>query len=622
MASRPAFAALGCLQCRTRVLRAVASNSNTLLRTAALSSAALRPQTFRRAFSSLPRDVPGASSPDQIARVDPETDGPDAQSKNPIVGNQDAGPAEKAEASDTPWFLQEEPPKHAPSQHVQPLPDLPESSPTILEPLMKFVYDEMGLDDLSLLDLRALDPPPALGPNLLMLFATARSERHLHVSSSRLVKWLRHTHHIESNADGLIGPGELKTKLRRMRRKAKLLGSSTMAAKGDDDGITTGWICVNLGTLGAAYGEAAHYDADGNMTGFGAPITGTTIVVQVMTDSRRKELNLERLWSQQLIKSESQKENLLQGAQFHNRFGKLPPTTIRSNKATMSADQKRAFSTSPRRLAPFVIEPETKETDARSAQPKVPASEPTPRTLSLGRVRRRIEKIRWEAKPVDREECLRYVKDIFWATSRDKNHDQNQVDLITKLIYLMNERGFPVMDHEILVTMIESIATSKSYGDKLGGIKTSCEVVVLSGKGSCPSELQLKRLLKVYASLGDWEQMWQVWRLPPRFGKRRGPDLYACLFGTVALSGDALQCMDVLRKCVPEMLAEEPPVLATTLVWTQFRACIEIASPGVEKEANMIAAQRAHGRTKPSAWPATPEFARMYMDVEALRRAV
>src|SRR5690606_2413854 len=106
------------------------------------------------------------------------------------------------------------------------LPTIPPGSPDILEPVVKYVYEEMGLDDLDLLDLRDFDPPPALGQNLIMLFGTARSERHLHVASGRLVRWLRYNYKLEADADGLIGPGELKTKLRRLRRKAKLLGSN------------------------------------------------------------------------------------------------------------------------------------------------------------------------------------------------------------------------------------------------------------------------------------------------------------------------------------------------------------------------------------------------------------
>jgi hypothetical protein len=170
-----------------------------------------------------------------------------------------------------------------------------------MEPLLKFVSDELGLDELSLLDLREMDPPPALGPDLLMLFGTARSERHLHVSADRLVRWLR-GRGITATADGLLGRNELKIKLRRLARKAKLLGNSGVM-RGGDDGISTGWVCVNLGLVGGSHQEVEMVDEEGRPTGFGVPQTGTTIVVQMLTESRRKDLDLESLWSDVLQKS-------------------------------------------------------------------------------------------------------------------------------------------------------------------------------------------------------------------------------------------------------------------------------------------------------------------------------
>lgn len=204
--------------------------------------------------------------------------------------------------SDVPWYLQVEAPKHPTLVHEPPpLPDIPEGAPKLMEPLLKYVSDELGMDDLSLLDLRAMDPPPALGPDLLMLFGTARSERHLHVSADRLVRWLR-GRGLAARADGLLGRNELKIKLRRMARKAKLLGNSGVA-RGGDDGISTGWICVNVGSVEGSHQEMEMLDEEGRPTGFGVPYTGTTIVVQMLTEGRRAELDLETLWEEKLRKN-------------------------------------------------------------------------------------------------------------------------------------------------------------------------------------------------------------------------------------------------------------------------------------------------------------------------------
>ncbi|KAL2267160.1 hypothetical protein VTJ83DRAFT_4437 [Remersonia thermophila] len=218
-----------------------------------------------------------------------------------------ADPSSPAPAADpnVPWYLQVEAPRHPTLLHEPaPLPDIPEGAPRLMEPLLKHVSEELGMDDLALLDLRDLEPTPALGPALLMVLGTARSERHLHVSADRLVRWLR-GRGITASADGLLGRNELKIKLRRIARKAKLLGSSGVARTGGDNGISTGWVCVNLGLVGAQHEEVQFFDEEGRPTGFGVPQTGNTIVVQLMTETRRKDLDLETLWGDMLQRSRS-----------------------------------------------------------------------------------------------------------------------------------------------------------------------------------------------------------------------------------------------------------------------------------------------------------------------------
>ncbi|KAI1809151.1 hypothetical protein GGS20DRAFT_573311 [Poronia punctata] len=203
--------------------------------------------------------------------------------------------------SDVPWYLQVEPPAQVAPMEPAPLPEIPPDAPPFIGSLLTYISEDMGLDALTLLDLRKLEPPPALGPNLFMLFGTARSERHLNVSAGRLVRWLRAKHKIHADADGLLGPNERKTKLRRQVRRAKLLG--TMGTDEGDDGIRTGWVCVNLGTVDQGGPESAVIAEDGRVSGFGVSRSGCTIVVQVMTASRRAEMELETLWTGALERS-------------------------------------------------------------------------------------------------------------------------------------------------------------------------------------------------------------------------------------------------------------------------------------------------------------------------------
>lgn len=208
-------------------------------------------------------------------------------------GEQDG---ESTGLSAVPWYLQVNAPQRAsqPLSERQQIPDLPESPPPILQPLLQQVSVDLGLDSLTLLDLRKLDPPPALGANLLMLVGTARSEKHLHVSADRLCRWLRSTYKLRPDADGLLGRNELKLKLKRKSKRNKLLGKST--ADSDDDGIRTGWVCVDVGIVDGAENSAVSVAEPEGFVGFGRRTDGVRIVVQMLTEEKREEMDLERLW--------------------------------------------------------------------------------------------------------------------------------------------------------------------------------------------------------------------------------------------------------------------------------------------------------------------------------------
>jgi hypothetical protein len=236
--------------------------------------------------------------------------------------------------SSLPWYLQvppPEPPRPAipPSTTLldrQQIPPLPASPPPILTPLLNHISVTLGLDSLTLLDLRQLYPPPALGANLLMIIGTARSVRHLNVSADRLCRWLRSQYKLRPYADGLLGRNELKLKLRRRARRLKLRRSvgDTRDEVGADDGITTGWVCVNIGEvedadtledgdveaeddaaaenlsssqdLADADSTALSSNTDDGYIGFGSASTAPRIVVQMFTEEKRAEMDLEGLW--------------------------------------------------------------------------------------------------------------------------------------------------------------------------------------------------------------------------------------------------------------------------------------------------------------------------------------
>jgi ribosomal silencing factor RsfS len=262
---------------------------------------------------------------------------------------------EKEDSSEeVPWYLEVEPPKH-PTLVVEapPLPDVPEGSPKVMEPLVKFTSEALGLDDINIMDLRKLDPPPALGPNLLMIFGTARSERHLHVCADRLVRWFR-KQGITASADGLLGRNELRTKEKRLARKMKRMGSGYSRNEDDDDGISTQWVCVNAGTVGGpeAHVESVITSADGSVVGFGVPQTGSTIVVQMFLAARREELNLEGYWKNKIMTPEERRAKK-EAERLADPFSAIQPAG-----AKQIPGGARYFSTSARRRQEGFAAPE------------------------------------------------------------------------------------------------------------------------------------------------------------------------------------------------------------------------------------------------------------------------
>ncbi|KAK5078562.1 ATPase synthesis protein 25 mitochondrial [Lithohypha guttulata] len=238
---------------------------------------------------------------------------------------------------------------------AQEIPPLPSDPPEILSPVLQHLSITIGLDHLTILDLRALNPPSALGSNLLMILGTARSEKHLNTSADRFCRWLRSTYKLRPFADGLLGRNELKLKLRRRNKKLKLAQSvgNTMYDKSYDDGITTGWVCCNLGDVSQAVlaqeehddveegvvasgteasveeetAQAESYpvysekdqeriledeedeyknpsDQDFQYRGFGSASTAPRIVVQMFTEAKRLEMDLEGLWEARLNRRE------------------------------------------------------------------------------------------------------------------------------------------------------------------------------------------------------------------------------------------------------------------------------------------------------------------------------
>lgn len=322
-----------CASCRNTLLDAVFSVSGPRLPLGSISSANKlfgRTSRFQRCFFTNPRSRSELVSWTPVP-ADSEADGKASKEFN-IDDNESSAAV--------PWYLQIQTPRQEPKSlsDRQRIPDLPLDPPPLLQPMLEHISVDLGLDDLSLLDLRDIDPPPALGANLMMVIGTARSEKHLHVSADRFCRWLRTTHKLSPYADGLLGRGELRLKLKRKNRRARMLNSVGASDNSNtDDGIRTGWVCVNIGTIedgrildqeGTAQDDD---DNDDSYVGFSSESSGVKVVIQMLTEEKRDELDLETFWGQALGRYTRRRDRIAKAGEQNSSSPDIEPVSLSSS---------------------------------------------------------------------------------------------------------------------------------------------------------------------------------------------------------------------------------------------------------------------------------------------------
>lgn len=697
MALRPALraSASGCSACRSCVLRLFMSPPTTLAPPAPFRGSSKSPATFlsrsypntARLYSSETISGPRNESGSQdISQLEDQAWEEELLGAESVLENSDAisdeppdleqRPHENTANEDVeivdegdPWYLKEEPPRHPTLvPELQDLPKAPKNSPAILTPLIQYIAEEAGLDDLNLMDLRALDPPAALGPSLIMLFGTARSERHLHVAANGFKSWLR-KHGINAHADGLLGRNELKIRLRRRQRKAKLLGTSA-PTQNSEEGLSTRWVCVNLGTIGSAQDsdEVAFQAQDGTLRGFGTQRTGTTIVVQMMTESKRQELGLETLWSRILTRRGDR--NVVEDDLEYSEANAHPNELSifqegSSDKTRATPSQRRFFSTSCRRLSPHaqdsnnssqVIDPPTSTfpgdsvdtsldpvkflrartaelqrlkagiddlTDSKAAEALGPfpgaqaqafltqwnqAIEFLPsekswqyrvwlavRGRSLGlpsyplsHLRDLVEELQLCGTICQRSHCLDLLRAVYMEPVGSTVPLSTQSDVAKDILNVMFERGEAILATDVLISLLESLACTPSQSKQTREIQTVLEKLMLQADLPYMGEDNMFRLLDVYNKQGNWDQWWELWRMPPKHLQPRSDRLYAHMWATMAAIKDRAQCRAAIRECYNEMINENPPVKPIGQVKKALEACLRVADPDSEARAKKL----------------------------------
>ncbi|KAI5212223.1 hypothetical protein E4T38_00827 [Aureobasidium subglaciale] len=564
----------------------------------------------------------------------PETDAPDAaiEATESVEVAEDEAVAQSTEVESVPWYLQVDTPtpqQEHPFAERQRLPELPESPPALLQPILEHVSVELGLDHLSLIDLRELDPPPALGANLLMVIGTARSEKHLHVSADRLCRWLRTEHRLTPYADGLLGRNELKLKLRRKAKRTRLLsavGAKETASQDIDDGIRTGWVCVNVGKVEG--GALQMQQEPENFVGFGGQSSGSRIVVQMMTDEKRGQIDLETLWSgilRRSIKAKSDKDQDVDDAETRVRKGLLleesqdSPGSYRYRPHAAdypSGQQARAFHSSAKQSTQQGAQNSTlsqlnPQSDRISQSAiilnhmvdHVQSMSPSEALKALGRdskdqestpmlrafytaMPRFPETMHWHAHVSLDCHAVRLGHAGYTHTCLIQDLESMRIASL-----IPDERTYLAVLEAILLPYAEDAPPTRAVVISRTTIRRALAVLDRMSEDGIDPPFALNQLisaLSVYALRATaqdspWSEFWELWRSYPRRMSPRSSDMYVTMFDKVAERNSQKDAMDALRQCVPEMLREQPAVKLGGQVTDAVMRCLDIAEPRAEK---------------------------------------
>lgn len=185
---------------------------------------------------------------------------------------------------ETPWYIRDPDSVQAQlSVQKAVIPDLPENPPHSLEPIASEMVKDLGLEDLTILDLREVVPPSSFGPDALMIIASGKSEKHLVRAATELSKWVKNRYNVLVDQEGLLTSNFSKVHQRRMRKKAARQ-SSFYVKQNDETAMKTANSWVALDTK-----------VDG-------------IYVHLFTPERRKIVNIEELWKDAIESQQHQSD--------------------------------------------------------------------------------------------------------------------------------------------------------------------------------------------------------------------------------------------------------------------------------------------------------------------------
>lgn len=182
-----------------------------------------------------------------------------------LFGNSNA-----VENGSVPWYLrpEESPALNSPLTTVE-IPQLPDNAPGSLLPILEFVGNELGMQNLRIFDLKASNSNEgAADMASYMVLGTGKSPKHIQKATSELNVFIKHNYKQLVATEGILRAGIVAKYNRRLQKKGK---KAPAYAQNDFGASPNTWVMTDC-------------KCDG-------------IVVHFMTKERREDLNLEDLWA-------------------------------------------------------------------------------------------------------------------------------------------------------------------------------------------------------------------------------------------------------------------------------------------------------------------------------------
>ena len=172
-------------------------------------------------------------------------------------------------SEDVPWYLRQEFTSALVQKKELNIPSLPANSPTHLSDLIHLLAKDLGVDELLVFNIGALDDTHEFKLNNsdldYIIIGTGKSEKHIYKAASEVRTHIKHTYGVVTSVQGMVSAAKTPAARRRLLKKAR---RGLSATENDYELSANSWIlCKYKG-----------------------------VEIHILTDQRRAELNLELIW--------------------------------------------------------------------------------------------------------------------------------------------------------------------------------------------------------------------------------------------------------------------------------------------------------------------------------------